>query len=104
MLANAMYIGGGDRKRAGALMQEILNFAKEFLLMGDLPAADQAIPVRVRASPSLGPLAVLVDGAVVARLVPPYTGRVPVTAGRHRLEVKDEAGSVLDSVSYVVRP
>ena len=99
----AACFGEGDARGATA---KVLHPAQgdEFLLMGDLPAADQAIPVRVRASPSLGPLAVLVDGAVVARLVPPYTGRVPVTAGRHRLEVKDEAGSVLDSVSYVVRP
>lgn len=29
LLANAMYVGGGDRKQANALMQEILNDAKE---------------------------------------------------------------------------
>lgn len=29
LLANAMFIGGGDRKQANALLQEILNFAKE---------------------------------------------------------------------------
>lgn len=29
LLANAMFVGGGDRKQANALLQEILNFAKE---------------------------------------------------------------------------
>ncbi len=29
LLANAMYVGGGDRKQANALLQEILNHAKE---------------------------------------------------------------------------
>jgi len=29
LLANAMFVGGGDRKQAQALLQEILNFAKE---------------------------------------------------------------------------
>lgn len=29
LLANAMYVGGGDRKQANALLQEILNSAKE---------------------------------------------------------------------------
>lgn len=75
----------------------------EFMVVPDLPLADQAIPVRVRAPPSTGRLEVLIDGASVVSLVPPYTGRVPVTAGTHRLEVRDGAGTVLDSVSYRVR-
>ncbi len=29
LLVNAMYVGGGDRKKANALMTEIMNFAKE---------------------------------------------------------------------------
>jgi uncharacterized protein YfaS (alpha-2-macroglobulin family) len=29
LLANAMFVGGGDRKKAQALLQEILNYAKE---------------------------------------------------------------------------
>lgn len=29
LLANAMYVGGGDRKQANALMTELLNYAKE---------------------------------------------------------------------------
>jgi uncharacterized protein YfaS (alpha-2-macroglobulin family) len=29
LLANAMFVGGGDRKKANALLQEILNYAKE---------------------------------------------------------------------------
>jgi penicillin-binding protein 1C len=75
----------------------------EFLMLPDLPLADQAIPVRVRAPPSTGRLEVVIDGAKVVTLVAPYTGRVPVTAGNHRLELKDSSGAVLDSVSYRVR-
>ncbi|MBL8954458.1 MAG: alpha-2-macroglobulin [Myxococcaceae bacterium] len=29
LLANAMFVGGGDKKQASALLQEVLNFAKE---------------------------------------------------------------------------
>ncbi len=75
----------------------------EFLLLSDLPLADQAIPVRVRASPSRGPLAVYVDGARALELEPPFAGHLPATQGRHVLEVRDRDGAVIDSVSFVVR-
>jgi penicillin-binding protein 1C len=75
----------------------------EFLFITDLPAADQAIPVRVRAPPTAGPLELLVDGRLVSRLGPPYTGRVPATVGAHRLELRDARGALLDTASYVVR-
>jgi penicillin-binding protein 1C len=75
----------------------------EFLFITDLPAADQAIPVRVRASPALGRLDVLVDGRLVTTLRPPYTGRVPVTVGAHRLEVRDGSGALLGAAPYLVR-
>ena len=75
----------------------------EFLLLSDLPLADQAIPVRVRASPELAPLSVFVDGAQALQLNAPFTGRVPATQGAHVLEVKDRNGAVLDSVRYLVR-
>lgn len=75
----------------------------EFLIITDLPMADQAIPVRVRAPPNSGVLQVLVDGAVVTSLAPPYTGRVPVAVGSHRLEVRDGQGALLDAAPYVVR-
>ncbi|MBL8911924.1 MAG: penicillin-binding protein 1C [Archangium sp.] len=75
----------------------------EFLLLADLPLADQAIPVRVRAPPSSGPLAVFVDGEQATELKPPFTGRVPATQGAHVLEVRRADGSVLDTVNFVVR-
>lgn len=75
----------------------------EFLLLSDLPLGDQAIPVRVRAAPSMGPLAVYVDGARTIELSAPFTGRVPATQGAHVLDVRDRDGTVLDTVKYVVR-
>ncbi len=75
----------------------------EFLVMADLPLADQAIPLRVRAAPSHGVLQVRIDGHQVSTLAPPYTGRVPVTAGAHQLELADDSGAILDAVRYVVR-
>ncbi len=92
----------GNDTRAGA---HVLHPAAggEFLLISDLPLADQAIPVRVRAAPSMGPLAVYVDGARTIELEAPFTGRVPATQGAHVLEVRDRTGAVLDTVKYVVR-
>jgi penicillin-binding protein 1C len=75
----------------------------EFLLLADLPLADQAIPVRVRAPSSAGPLAVFIDGQRTTELQPPFTGRVPATQGVHLLEVRDVRGELIDQVKYVVR-
>ncbi|MFT3709656.1 MAG: penicillin-binding protein 1C [Archangium sp.] len=75
----------------------------EFLLIADLPLADQAIPVRVRAPASAAPLAVFVDGTRALELQPPFTGRVPATQGAHVLEVRDSRGELIDQVKYVVR-
>lgn len=60
---------------------------EEFLVLSDLPAEDQAIPLRVRAAPGLGPLEVRLDGARLFSLEPPFTGRLPVTRGEHLLTV-----------------
>ncbi len=75
----------------------------EFLLISDLPLADQAIPLRIRAAPSTGRLDVRVDGATALRLEAPYNGRVPVTAGKHLLEVLDASGTRVAQVHYLVR-
>jgi penicillin-binding protein 1C len=75
----------------------------EFLLLSDLPLADQAIPVRVRASSSAGPLAVWVDGERAMELKPPFTGHLPATQGKHVMEVRDRTGALLDTVKFVVR-
>ncbi len=75
----------------------------EFLLLSDLPLADQAIPVRVRASASAGPLAVWIDGQRTLELQPPFTGHLPATQGAHVMEVRDSSGALLDTVKFVVR-
>lgn len=59
----------------------------EFLLFPDLPLADQAIPVRVRAPVSTGELEVRVDGEVATTLRPPFVGRIPARKGVHVLSV-----------------
>lgn len=83
----------------------ILHPAKgdEFLLLADLPQADQAIPVRIRATPALGSVTLVIDGQPHDTLAPPFTGRIPATRGPHILEVRDAHGQVLDSVRFLVR-
>jgi penicillin-binding protein 1C len=92
----------GDRGDTGARVLQPLK-GGEFLLLSDLPLADQAIPVRVRAPPSRGPLAVYVDGERALELHPPFAGHLPATQGAHLLEVRDRNGAVIDAVPYVVR-
>lgn len=93
---------GNSQREVGARVLNPVN-GGEFLLLADLPLDDQAIPVRVRASPSQAPLAIYIDGARALELQAPFTGRVPATQGRHLLEVRDASGAVLDTVSYLVR-
>jgi hypothetical protein len=64
----------------------------------------QTIPLKVVASPSEGPLAVLVDGEEVLRLSAPFSGRLPATAGRHTLTVTAKDGASLGEVRFDVRP
>lgn len=75
----------------------------EFLLFGDLPLEDQAIPLRVRAAPGSGRLEVVLDGAPLLTLDPPYTGRVPARKGAHTLAVRAAGGETLSQVRYLVR-
>ncbi|MBL8954456.1 MAG: penicillin-binding protein 1C [Myxococcaceae bacterium] len=95
---------GADGAAAGDGAAKILSPSSgdEYLLIDDLPLADQAIPVRIRAAPSLGPLEVRLDGDAVATLDAPFTGRVPAKKGAHVLSVLAN-GEVLASVRYVVR-
>lgn len=99
----AMCLGEGHADATRPV--QILHPAKgdEFLLLADLPLADQAIPVRVRATPSVGALTLVVDGASDGTLRPPFTGRIPATRGQHTLEVRDAQGRVLDAVRFLVR-
>jgi penicillin-binding protein 1C len=75
----------------------------EFLLLSDLPLADQAIPVRVRAAPSVGALDVLVDGAKVSSLSAPYTGRIAATKGKHVVSLREASGQTVAEVHFLVR-
>ncbi len=76
----------------------------EYLLVADLPVADQSIPLRVRAAPSEGALEVRLDGSALVRLEPPFTGRLPVTEGEHRLSLHRPGSSdELAHVQYRVR-
>ena len=101
----AMCLGAPPDAQADARPVRILhpNRDDEFLLLADLPLADQAIPVRIRATPTLGALTLRVDGEDAATLTPPFTGRIAATRGNHVLEVRDRAGQVLDTVRFRVR-
>jgi len=76
----------------------------EFLLLSDLPLADQSIPLKVRAGADQGPLEVLVDGARELTLGAPFTGRLKATKGSHRVVVQRVGEHIpLAEVRFVVR-
>jgi penicillin-binding protein 1C len=75
----------------------------EFVLLADLPLADQAIPVRLRASPGLGSLELRLDGRLTQRLSAPFTTRIPAERGAHTLSVTGPDGEVLGEVRFLVR-
>ncbi len=87
--------------RGGAILHPAQG--DEFLLLSDLPLADQAIPVRVRAASGSGTLSVVLDGQRLGALEPPYTGRIPARRGQHLLEVRNAADAVIGSVAFLVR-
>jgi penicillin-binding protein 1C len=97
----AACMGAGDGEGSARVLNPL--DGGEFLLLADLPLADQAIPVRVRAASSSGPLAVWVDGERAMELRPPFTGHLPATQGAHVMEVRDRSGALLDTVKFVVR-
>ncbi len=97
----AACLGKHDQDHGAKVLQPVKG--GEFLLLADLPLADQSIPVRVRAAPTLGRLHVYLDGAPALELSAPFTGRIPATPGPHVLEVRDGEGVVLDTVRYLVR-
>jgi penicillin-binding protein 1C len=92
---------GGGEGAAGKILSP--SSGDEYMLFDDLPLADQAIPLRIRAAPSAGPLEVRIDGKPLAVLDAPFTGRVPAQKGAHVLSVRQRDGSELGSVKYVVR-
>jgi penicillin-binding protein 1C len=58
-----------------------------FFLIDDLPLADQAIPVRVRAAASEATLQLQLDGKPAGVLVAPFEGHLAATPGFHLLTV-----------------
>jgi penicillin-binding protein 1C len=101
----ALCLQAGDGERESAAAQILLpGQGDEFMLISDLPLADQAIPLRIRAAPNLGVLEVWIDGVLVKRLAPPFTGRIPASMGEHRLELRKPGAEVaLSEVRYRVR-
>jgi penicillin-binding protein 1C len=76
----------------------------EFVLLADLPLGDQAIPVRVRATPGVGSLELRVDGQLAQTLTAPFTTRIPALRGAHTLSVhKPGDERALGEVKFQVR-
>ncbi len=76
----------------------------EFLLLSDLPLKDQAIPVRIRATPGLGQLELRVDGELAQVLTAPFTTRIPALRGDHTLSVHQPGtAAALGEVKFQVR-
>jgi penicillin-binding protein 1C len=76
----------------------------EYLLEAGVPGTAQSIPVRVRPPPGVARLELRTDEGEVLPLLPPYTGRLPARAGRHRVELWVHGGtSALASAEYQVR-
>ncbi len=95
----------GTRTGAVAVSPRVLSPAEgdEYLLFPDMPAADQSIPVRLRA-PGEQRLELKLDGVRIAELGPPFTGRIPATRGEHQLAVHRPGDALpLTAVRFRVR-
>jgi hypothetical protein len=79
----------GAREGAGDKGAALLSprAGDEFLLLDDLPIADQAIPLRIRAAPGVAALEVRLDGAVLLTLRSPFTGQIAPREGEHTLSL-----------------
>jgi penicillin-binding protein 1C len=76
----------------------------EYLLEAGVPNSAQSIPVRVRPPPGAARLELRTDDGEVLPLLPPYTGRLPAHAGRHRVELWVHGGAqAMASAEYQVR-
>lgn len=75
----------------------------EYLLFPDMPAADQTLPVRVRASPREGELELRLNGELLLVLAPPFTGRIPAKRGDHVLTLHRRGGEELARTTFRVR-
>ena len=76
----------------------------EYLVEAGVPPSAQSIPVRVRPPPGALRLELRTEDGQVLPLAPPFTGRLPARAGRHRVELWAEGGAAaLASAEYQVR-
>lgn len=75
----------------------------EYMLFDDLPLADQAIPLRVRAEPGMGALQVRIDGEAALELKAPYVSRIAARKGRHVLSLHRADGAEVARADFVVR-
>ncbi len=76
----------------------------EYLVEAGVPASAQSIPVRIRPPPGAVRLELRTDDGQVLPLTPPFTGRLPARAGRHRVELWVPGGAAsLASAEYQVR-
>jgi penicillin-binding protein 1C len=76
----------------------------EYLLEAGVPGSAQSIPVRVRPPPGALRLELRLDDGEVLPLAPPFTGRLPARAGRHRVELWAPGGAeALAGAEYQVR-
>jgi penicillin-binding protein 1C len=95
---------GESTERAGTPKILFPSNGDEFVLLSDLPLADQAIPVRIRAMPGIGQLELRVDGQLAQVLTAPFTTRIPARRGDHTLTVTQPgAAAAMEEVKFQVR-
>jgi penicillin-binding protein 1C len=76
----------------------------EYLLESGVPRTAQSIPLRVRPPPGALRLELRTEEGQVLVLEPPFTGRLPASAGRHRVELWAPGGvAALATAEYRVR-
>ena len=74
-----------------------------YLLEAGVPLSAQSIPVRVRPPAGVARLELRTEDGRVWPLAPPFTGRLPARAGRHRVELWAPGGTAaLASAEYQV--
>lgn len=92
---------GQEGGQGGALLSP--EDGDEYLLETGVPLSAQSIPVRVRPPPGAALLELRTEDGRVWPLPPPFTGRLPARAGRHRVELWASGGTAaLASAEYHV--
>ncbi len=107
--AAAEGIDGGPRSLAAPADQEpgrivLPGDGDEYLLDAGIPLRSQSIPVRVRPPAGAHRVELRADDGTVLRLEAPFASRLPVVAGRHRVELWVPGGvAPLSVATYRVR-